>query len=195
MTAPSKLVLQALRHTLLPGQSQLQLRWMSSPKPKSRPNPVKIDKEKSLRLLKRSQIAEYKKQLQDEAKKVHCMKVALRGEALEVEALNPARKRPPREYTPEEIDQQITIAKAYSSFKNRQSAQAYSQLNALVKSRMKAMRRLKKLSPFLYEAALNGDPEASLPLEVAPKAQFPPEEGYQAPEPYDQLFPGYDKNK
>ena len=161
---------------------------MSSPKPKSRPHPVKIDKEKSLRILKRSQIAEYKKELQDEAKRVHCMKIALRGEALEVEALNPARKRPPLDYTPEEIDQHITITKVYSSFKNRQCAQTYSQLNALVESRMKAMRQLKKLSPFHYEAALKGDPEACLPIEVTPKAEFAPRDDYQAPEAYDQLF-------
>ena len=190
----SKLVMQTLRHqNMLPAQSLL--RWLSSPKPKSRPNPVKIDKEKTQRILKRSQIAEYKKQLQDEAKKIHCVKVALRGEALEVEALNPARKRPPHEYTDEEIDQQITITKAYSSYKSRESAETFSQLNALMKSRMKAMRQLKKLSPFLYEAALKGDPEASLPIEVANKPQFPPREDYQAPEPHDQLFPDYNRGK
>ena len=162
---------------------------MSSPKPKSRARPVKLDKEKSLRLQKRSQVAEYKKQLQDEAKKIYCMKIALKGEPLDPEALNPKRKRPPKEYTPEEIDQQITLRKTWSALKGKQCAATYRELNALAKSRMRAMRELKKASPFHYEAALRAEPEACLPIEIEPIPTYPPREGYDPPEPHDQLFP------
>ncbi|KAI6647581.1 39S ribosomal protein L40, mitochondrial-like [Oopsacas minuta] len=189
MATPSNILLLTLRPRVLfwvPGYSQ---RWLSSPKPKSRRQPAKLDKEKNIRLQKKFQVAEYKKQLQDEAKKVHCMKIALRGEALDPEALNPIRKRPLKVYTPEEIDQQITIKKEWSSYKNRQSAETFRQLNNLLKSRIKAMRELKKASPALYEATLRADPEACLPIEIDPIPEYPAREGYEAPEPYDKLFP------
>ena len=189
MAVPSNLFSSLRVQSLLARAYLPQLRFMSSPKPKSRPPVLKLTKEKTLRLLKRSQVAEYKNQLQEEAKKVYCIKIARRDEPLNPEALNPARKRTPKVYTPEEIDEQITVRKNWSSFKNTQMAAAYRKLNAQLKSRMYALRMLKLYSPAHYEAAMKADLDVNLPIEYGPIPEFPPREGYVAPEPYDQLFP------
>ena len=68
-------------------------------------------------------------------------------------------------------------------------AAAYRKLNAQLKSRMYALRMLKLYSPAHYEAAMKADLDANLPIEYGPIPEFPPREGYVAPEPYDQLFP------
>ena len=120
MAVPSNLFSSLRVQSLLARAYLPQLRFMSSPKPKSRPQSLKLTKEKTLRLLKRSQVAEYKSQLQEEAKKVYRIKIARRDEPLNPEALNPAMKRTPKVYTPEEIDEQITVRKNWSSFKNTQ---------------------------------------------------------------------------
>ena len=48
---------------------------------------------------------------------------------------------------------------------------------------------LKEYSPAHYEMAMKAELEDNLPIEHGPLPQFPPREGYVAPEPYDQLFP------
>ena len=92
-------------------------------------------------------------------------------------------------YSAEELDEQITVRKNWSRYKSRQSATAYRELNDQLKSRMHALRMLKRYSPAHYEAAMNAEPEDNLPIEYGPIPEFPPREGYEAPEPYDQLFP------
>ena len=143
IAVPSNLFSSLRVQSLLARAYLPQLRFMSSPKPKSRPPLPQTDQGEDPRLLKRSQVAEYKSQLQEEAKKVYRIKIAHRVEPLNPEALNPARKRNPKFYTPDEIDVQITVRKNWSSFKNTQMAAAYRKLNAHLKSRMYALRMLK----------------------------------------------------
>ena len=185
-------ILQMLRrspHGIVPlAYPLLQLRFMSSPKPKSMARPKeKVDKQKHSRSQKRDRKSEQQQVLQDEAKKVHCMQIAFKGDALDPEALNPERKRPPTEYTQEELDRQAVLLKEWSTLKHKQAAKMYRELTALKNSRIRAMIELKKESPFHYYQALKE--ELQLPIEIAPIPEFPPIEGYEPPEPHDQLFP------
>jgi len=134
------------------------------------------DREKEMQRRK-VKVAEAQKEMQFVAMKIGCI-----GEPLDPELLNPERKRNPPVISNEEELRRTLLLKQWSRELMSQHKQQLQQLQGMVRCRDKAMRELKKVSPTLYEQALEPEPSmltfsAKGPTETPPLGNYiPPEE-------------------
>lgn len=112
------------------------------------------------------------------------LKAAKKGEALDTEMLNPARKRPPPSLSEEEKERRCLLVKEWSRFCMEKHKQDLKYLHNLVQSREKALRELKKVSLPLYSKALELNPKL-FPFDQQGPTATPPLPGYIPPEPAD----------
>ena len=110
------------------------------------------------------------------------IKAAKKGEALDPEMLNPARKRQKVAVSEEERERRFLLVKEWSRYKMEQHKQELQHLQDLMKSREKALRELKKVSLPLYSQALELNP-ALFPYECQPLTCTPPLPSYTPPDP------------
>lgn len=112
------------------------------------------------------------------------IKAAKKGEALDPEMLNPARKRQRVAIPEEEKERRFLLIKEWSRYRMEQHKQELQRLHGLKKSREKALRELKKVSLPLYNQALELNP-ALFPFECQPLTNTPPFPSYIPPDPDD----------
>lgn len=112
------------------------------------------------------------------------IKAAKKGEALDPEMLNPARKRQTVVVPEEEKERRFLLVKQWSRYRMEQHKQELQRLHSLKKSRKKALRELKKVSLPLYSQALELNP-ALFPYECRPLTYTPPIPSYTPPDPDD----------
>jgi len=137
---------------------------------------------KDLRLL---EMKEYAKRL--EMQKIMlaaATKAAKKGEPLDPEMLNPARKRPRPVLTLEEKDRRYLMMKEWSRYQMKKELERNQTLQHMLRSRQKALRELKKVSFTLYSRALELNP-VLFPLECKGPTETPPISTYIPPDPED----------
>ena len=110
------------------------------------------------------------------------VKAAKKGETLDPEMLNPARKRQEVAIPEEEEERRFLLVKEWSCFKMEKHKQELQWLQNLRKSREKALRELKKVSIPLYNQALELNPTL-FPFECQPMTRTPPLPSYTPPDP------------
>ena len=129
----------------------------------------------------REMIKEYMKrmELQKELEEA-TIRVAKKGEPMDPEMLNPARKRPPVELSDEEKEQKILLVKRWTRYNMEEHKAQLQQLQGMMDSRRRALRELKKVSLPLYQQAL--DLRTNLfPFEWTGPPATPPLPGYDPP--------------
>lgn len=112
------------------------------------------------------------------------LKAAKKGEPLDIEMLNPARKRAPPTLTYEEKDRRFLLSKEWARFQMSKEIQQRQLLGGMVKSRAKALNELKKVAPMLYCKALELNPDL-FPFECKGPTETPPMADYVPPDPED----------
>ena len=112
------------------------------------------------------------------------IKAAKKGETLDPEMLNPARKREKMVIPEEEKERRFLLIKEWSRYRMEQHKQELQRLHSLKKSRERALRELKKVSLPLYSQALELNP-ALFPYECQPLTYTPPFPSYTPPDPDD----------
>ena len=112
------------------------------------------------------------------------IKAAKKGESLDPEMLNPARKRQKVAVPEEEMERRFLLIKEWSRYRMEQHKQELQRLHSLKKTREKALRELKKVSLPLYSQALELNP-ALFPYEYQPLTYTPPFPSYTPPDPDD----------
>jgi len=126
-----------------------------------------------------------RKHLMEEAQKEKefaVAKMAVIGEPLDPELLNPVRKRKPPAVSEEEHVRRTLVMKQWTRELMAQHKKQLQQLQAMLKCRDKAMRELKKVSLSLYEQAMEPEPDlltfsSKGPTETPPLNNYiPPEE-------------------
>ena len=125
-----------------------------------------------------------RKHLMEEAQKEKefvVSKMAVIGEPLDPELLNPARKRNPATISKEEQVRRTLVMKQWTKELMVQHKKQLQQLQAMVKCRDKAMRELKKVSLSLYEQAIEPEP-ALLSFSTAGPTETPSLHNYIPPE-------------
>ena len=110
------------------------------------------------------------------------VKAAKKGEALDPEMLNPARKRQRVAIPEEEKERRFLLVKEWSRYRMEQHKQELQRLHSLKKSREKALRELKKVSLLLYSQALELNP-VLFPYKYQPLTYTPPFPSYTPPDP------------
>ena len=124
----------------------------------------------------------FKKMEMEKLKLAAALKAAKKGEPLDPEMLNPARKREKVAISEEEKEQRYLLVKEWSKYKMEQHKQELQHLQNLMKSRGKALRELKKVSHTLYNQALELNPDL-FPFECAALTHTPPVPTYTPPDP------------
>ena len=109
------------------------------------------------------------------------MRAARMGEPLDPEMLNPARKRPPSSISDEEQERRFLLVKEWTRHCMEKHKQELQFLQGLVKSRERALKELKKVSPSLYLQALELN-DKLFPFECQGPLATPPIPGYEPPE-------------
>lgn len=110
------------------------------------------------------------------------LKAAKRGDPLDPEMLNPARKRAPPTLTHQERDRRFLLCKDWSRHQMQQERQRRQLLGGMLKSRQNALRELCKVSPELYCKAVELNPEL-FPFEWKGPTETPPIPTYTPPDP------------
>ncbi len=110
------------------------------------------------------------------------LKAAVKGEPFDPEMLNPARKRPPPTLSVSERESRILLYKKWSRYQMQKNIEQLQLLRGMMKSREKALRELKNISPFLHSKALELNPDL-FPLECRAPTQTPPIPSYVPPDP------------
>lgn len=123
-----------------------------------------------------------KKQELEKLMQVTSLKAAKMGEPFDPEMLNPARKRAPVEKSLEEKENEYLLMKEWSRHQMETHKQDLKKLADMVTSRERAMRELKKLSPLLYNRALELK-EDLFPYECLGPTATPPIADYVPPDP------------
>lgn len=114
------------------------------------------------------------------------MKAAKRGEPLDPEMLNPARKRAPSTLSYEEKDKRVLLTKEWSRYQMQKELKRSQLLRGMVKSREEALKELEKVSSSLYFKALELNP-VLFPLEFKAPSETPSIPSYIPPDPEDEL--------
>lgn len=110
------------------------------------------------------------------------LKAAVKGDPFDPEMLNPARKRPPPVLSVAERERRVLLYKEWSRYQMKENVQQMHLLSGMMKSREKALKALKQVSPALYLKAfeLNSD---LFPLECKGPTYTPPIPSYVPPDP------------
>lgn len=150
--------------------------------PKGKSKQLLIQKAK---MRERERELQKRKHLMEEAQKEKefaALKMAVIGEPLDPELLNPARKRNPPAVSKEEHMHRTLVMKQWTRELMAQHKKQLRQLQVMLNCRDKAMRELKKVSTSLYEQALEPEPtllsfSSTGPTETPPLNNYiPPEE-------------------
>lgn len=110
------------------------------------------------------------------------LKAVKKGEPLDAEMLNPARKRSPPTLPKEEKDRRYLLAKEWSRFQMRRHTQELQLLRGLTQSREKALTELKKVSSSLHFQALELNSDL-FPFQCRGPTVTPPILSYAPPDP------------
>lgn len=110
------------------------------------------------------------------------LKAAKMGDPFDPEMLNPARKRPKTDVSSEEGVRRYLLTKEWSRYRMQKHKDDLKLINCMVASRDKALRELKKVSPSLYNKALELNPEL-FPFDCLGPTATPPIAGYTPPDP------------
>lgn len=125
-----------------------------------------------------------RKYLMEEAQKEKefaASRMAIIGEPLDPELLNPARKRNPPVISEEERVRRTLVMKQWTRELMAQHKKQLQQLQAMLNCRDKAMRELRKVSSSLYEQAMEPEP-ALLTFSSTGPTETPPLNNYIPPE-------------
>ena len=110
--------------------------------------------------IRREMMKEYMKKMEmEKLTQQIAMKAAKRGEPLDPEMLNPAKKRPPPSVSEEERERRFLLVKEWTRDHMERHKQDLQFLQGVVRSREKALRELWKVSPQLYLQALELNPK------------------------------------
>ena len=110
------------------------------------------------------------------------LKAASKGDPFDPEMLNPARKRKPTVHTKEEKERRILLSKKWHKNCMKNHIQELQFLQGVVRTRKKALSELRKTSHYLYNRALELQPDL-FPLECNGPTVTPPIPGYVPPDP------------
>ena len=110
------------------------------------------------------------------------LKAAKKGEPFDPEMLNPARKREKPVITTEERERRILLVKTWSRYRIEKHKQEHQFLQGMLKSRENALSELKKVSPSLYDQALELNPKL-FPFKCTGPTYTPPITAYVPPDP------------
>lgn len=124
----------------------------------------------------------FKKMEMEKLKLAASLKAAKKGEPLDPEMLNPARKRERVSISVKEEERRYLLIKEWSRYKMEQHKCELLYLQNLMKSRDKALRELKRISLPLYNQALELNP-ALFPFECQSPTYTPPLPSYTPPDP------------
>lgn len=133
----------------------------------------------------RDMMKDYMKRMELERQlKEATLKVARKGEPMDPEMLNPARKRQQAQLSEEEKERRLLLAKQWTRHKMAEHKTDLITLQGIMNSRAKALRELRKVSFSLYVQAL--DLRTNLfPFERVGPTATPPVPGYAPPELQD----------
>ena len=109
------------------------------------------------------------------------LKAAKMGEPFDPEMLNPARKRAPVKKSAKEREEEFLLVKEWSRYRMEKHKQELKALNAMVASRQRALRELKRVSPTLHSKALELK-EDLFPYDCVGPTATPPKAGYMPPD-------------
>ena len=141
-----------------------------------------LKQSKTKKELRREMMKEYMKRTEMEKLTQHiAMKAAKKGEPLDPEMLNPARKRPPLSVSEEEKERRFLLVKEWSRDRMEKHKRDLQFLQGVLRSREKALRELRKVSPRLYLQALELNPKL-FPFERQGPTATLPIPSYQPPE-------------
>ncbi len=169
----SKLPFTLPRSFVCPGLSLVQARAKGKQSKK-----VKNKKDMRRELMKEF----VKKQELEKLMHTASLKAAKMGEPFDPEMLNPARKRVPIEKSVEEKESEYLLIKEWSRYRMETHKQDLRVLADMVDSREKALKELKKISPVLYDRALELK-EDLFPYECVGPTATPPIADYSPPDP------------
>ena len=135
--------------------------------------------------IQREQHREYLKKLEAEkAYKDAIIQVVRKGEPLDPEMLNPARKRERPRLSRQEEEARHSLVKEWSRFRIEQQKVEHIQLRKRLECRDKALRELKKLSRPLYLQAIQLRSDL-FPFSPPCPTHTPPLANYEPPEPLE----------
>ena len=123
-----------------------------------------------------------KKQEAEKLLQMATLKAAKKGDPLDPEMLNPARRRKAAVLTPAEREERFLLVKEWSRYCMERHKQDLQYLYGLLASRNRALRELKNTSPDLYQQALELNP-VLFPFECQGPTETPPLPGYKPPDP------------
>ena len=149
--------------------------------PKGKSKQLLIQKAK---MRERERQLQKRKHLLEEAQKEKefaAAKMAIIGEPLDPELLNPARKRSPPVISEEEQVRRTLLMKQWTRELMSQHKKQLQQLQLMLNCRDKAMRELRKVSLTLYEQAMEPEP-ALLTFTSTGPTETPPLTNYLPPE-------------
>ena len=109
------------------------------------------------------------------------IRAAKHGEPLDPEMLNPARKRPAAEVSPEERERRFLLVKEYSRYRMEHHKRQLGALQGVVAARRRALLELRKVSVPLYLQALELSRDLFPFFHSGPTA-MPPIPGYVPPD-------------
>jgi large subunit ribosomal protein L40 len=112
------------------------------------------------------------------------LKASKKGEPYDPEMLNPVRKRPLPTLSKEEKDRRFLLAKEWSRWRMQQHTDQLKLLQGMMRSRDKALRELKNISPTLYLRAFELN-SGLFPLHCQGPTATPPKQSYMPPDPED----------
>ncbi|XP_019853276.1 PREDICTED: 39S ribosomal protein L40, mitochondrial-like [Amphimedon queenslandica] len=143
---------------------------------------------KSRKDAQKDAMKEYRKQLEvREALEQVVLQAARRGEPMDPEMFNPARKRSYIQPSEEEREKRILLMKEWSRYTMQQHKQELQQLQGMMKTREHALKELRKLSLPLYKESLELRKDIFPFKRIGPVAT-PPKDNYIAPDPDSELF-------
>ena len=149
--------------------------------PKGKSKQLLIQKAK---MRERERESQKRKHLMEEAQKEKefaASKMAVIGEPLDPELLNPARKRDAPSISKEEQVRRTLVLKQWTRELMAEHKKQLKQLQLMVNCRDKAMRELKKISTSLYDQAMEPEP-ALLTFSSTGPTETPPLNNYIPPE-------------
>ena len=160
---------------LAPTAAYLQTRGKKGQREKRREN---WKKEPSRRIaLKEERMQEELRQVME----VAALRAAEHGEPLDPEMLNPSRRRLPAPVSREERERRFLLVKEYSRFCMQRHKEELGLLQAMVRSRERALLELKQVSVSLYKQTMKLNRDL-FPFECTGPTATPPIPQYQPPE-------------
>ena len=143
---------------------------------------LQLKQSKTKKELRREMMKEYMKKIEMEQLAQHiAMKAAKKGDPLDPEMLNPARKRSRPSVSEEERERRYLLVKEWTRDRMEKHKRDLQFLQGALRSREKALRELRKVSPWLYLQALEPNPKL-FPFERQGPTATLPIPDYEPPE-------------